>query len=155
MFMKKLFLLMMATMVLMSCDVEDDGPRTSYDLAEVTATNLPEEFELGKTYEIEVTYLLPSACHLAAGLEARRGDAFGEGRRKIFVAGVASYDANVTNCDEEADEEDLLKKEKFSIRIDEEDDYTFYLWTSYNSNLESQYDTIPVPVVAPAPSTED
>lgn len=148
--MKKLFLLMLATMVLSSCNIEDDGPNTNYRLAEVTDADLPEEFEMGKTYEIEVTYRLPDACHLAAGLEARRGDQTGEGRRKIFVAGVASYDANVTECDQDADEEDLLKKEKFSIRIDEQDPYTFLLWTSYNANMESQYDTIAVPVVAPA-----
>lgn len=151
--MKKLFLLMLGTMILSSCNVEDDGPRTNYRLAEVTAADLPEEFEMGKTYEIEITYRLPDACHLPAGLEARREDLAGEGRRKIFVAGVASYDANVTDCNQEADEEDLLKKERFSLRIDEQDTYTFFLWTSYNANMQSQYDTIAIPVVAPATNT--
>lgn len=153
--MKKLLFLLLSTIILTGCNIEDDGPRINYQLAKVTAADLPEEFEKGKVYEIDITYLLPSACHTAAGIEAKRGDIAGEGRRKIYVAGVASFDANITECDEEEDEDELLEESSFSLRIDEDDPYTFYLWTSYNDNLESVYTTVEVPVVAPQSSSGD
>ncbi len=145
--MKKLVLLFCAaTLILSSCNIEDDGPRIAAEFAEVTEIDLPEFFEQGKTYQIEVTYLLPSACHTAAGLEAKRGNSEGAARRNIYVAGVSTYDQNVVTCNRES--EDLEKTAKFSISIDEDQPYTFYLWTGLNSNLESEFTIIEIPVVA-------
>lgn len=146
--MKKLVLLFFASsLILTSCSIENDGPRIAAEFAEVTEIELPDFFERGKTYEIEVTYLLPSACHTAAGLEASRGSVEGSGRRDIYVAGVATYDQNVVTCNRQSD--DLEKTAKFSIGIDEEEPYTFYLWTGLDSDLESEFTIIEVPVVNP------
>mgnify|MGYP003111640820 CR=1 FL=1 len=150
--MKKLVLLLFSAffLILSSCNIEDDGPRIATNFAEVTEIELPDFFERGKTYEIEVTYLLPSACHTAAGLEASRGSVEGSGRRDIYVAGVATYDQNVVTCNRQSD--DLEKTAKFSIGIDEEDPYTFYLWTGLDSDLESEFTVIEVPVISPGNS---
>lgn len=148
--MKKLALLLLTTLLFVSCSLEDDGPRIAYQYAKVTTTDLPESFEKGKTYTVKVTYRLPSACHTPAGVEARRGSQTGEARRDIFVAGVTSYDANVTNCNTEAEDEDLLKQGSFSITIDEEETYTFFLWNGVNSSNQAQYIEVEVPVVDPA-----
>ncbi|QED37854.1 hypothetical protein FK178_09015 [Antarcticibacterium arcticum] len=145
--MKKLVLFLTASLILSSCSIENDGPRIAADFAEVTEIELPEFFEQGKTYEIKVTYLLPTACHTAAGLEVKRGNAEGPGRRDIYVAGVATYDQNVVTCNRQS--EDLEKTAKFAIGIDEEDPYTFYLWTGLDNDLENEFTIIEVPVVGP------
>lgn len=145
--MKKFLLLLFCsiTLFLTGCTIDDEGPRIAAEFAEVTEIDLPEFFEQGKTYEIEVTYLLPSACHTAAGLDAKRGNAEGDGRRKIYIAGVSTYDQNMVTCNRESD--DLEKTAKFSLGIEEDEPYTFYLWTGLNSELESEFTIIEVPVV--------
>lgn len=147
--MKKFALLLFTTLLIVSCSIEDDGPRTAYQYAKVTTTDLPESFERGKTYTVKVTYRLPSACHSPAGLEARRGSQTGEARRDIYVFGVTSYDENLTTCNREAEDEDLLKQSSFTITINEEGTYTFFLFNGLNSSNEIQYIEVEVPVVDP------
>lgn len=144
--MKKIILLLLPVLLLSSCEVDDDGPVIAYDYAEVIEADLPESFILGNVYEIEVTYFLPSACHMAAGIDVRRGGLAGADRRKIYVAGVASYDANLANCDVEEDEEAMTKKGTFTVTIDEDEPFTFYLWTGTTSNGQNQFTTVEVPV---------
>lgn len=152
--MKKLGLLFLTTLVFMSCSIEDDGPQIRYEFAEVLSADLPEAFEVGKTYQIDITYLLPTACHVPAGLDAKRGSGSGEERRSIFVAGVASYDGGTNECTEEGEEEERTEEDTFSLTIDEEGTYTFYLWIGVNEEMENQYTVVEVPVETPTPGDE-
>lgn len=144
--MKKFIFLFALTSLIMSCEIEDDGPNMVMVPAEVSATDLPQSFEVGKTYVVEVTYLLPDACHIPAGLHVYRGSSFGNGRRDIFVSGVASYEYG-TECDKESD--DLDRTSTFRITIDEDDPYTFYLWTGLDEEKKDIYTEVVVPVGAP------
>ena len=149
--MKKLFFLFAFTTLLVSCEIEDDGPGMVMVPAEVSETNLPESFEEGKTYVIEVAYLLPDACHVPAGIHVYRGASFGDARRDIFVSGVASYEYG-TECNEES--ENLERTSSFRMTIDEDDPYTFYLWTGLDEDNKDIYTEVVVPVVAPATPAE-
>ena len=148
--MKKLILLFVSSLILVSCEVDDDGPKTLLEPAEVTDVDLPEFFEAGKTYDIDVTYLLPSACHTAAGINAQRGtNSNGEAEfRDIYITGVGSYDANLTECSKEAEEGELDRKNTFKMTIDADEDepYTFYLWTGVDEDDKNIYTTVIVPV---------
>lgn len=144
--MKKFTLLFVASLLLVSCSMDDDGVRTSYQNSEVASTNLPESFEKNKTYTVEVTYLLPTACHTAAGIDVKSGSGTGDDRRDIYVVGISSYDANQTACNRE--EDDLERKASFTIQIDEEEPYTFYLWEGYDAEEEENiFTVVEVPVI--------
>lgn len=148
--MKKLILFFASAVLLTGCSLEEDTPGTAYRFAEVTAADLPAAFEKGKTYTVDISYLLPTPCHAAAGLEVRRGNISGAARRDIYIAGVAAYDANLVQCpEEEEDEEELTREASFSIRIDESEPYTFYLWIGVDEQMQSQYTTVTVPVTEP------
>lgn len=134
---------MACALALISCDV-DDGPTIMSTYAEVIHAELPDYFEKGETYEINVTYILPSACHEDAGMEARRGARMGSERRNIFIVGYASYDPSLSECTEE--EEDLEREKEFSITIDEEEPYTFFLWTGNDVDGDHIFTEIEVPV---------
>ncbi len=148
--MKKIALLFMFTLLLAGCDIEDDGPGSVQVLAEVVDADLPEFFEKGKLYQIKVTYLLPDACHTALGLQAIRGGSEGALRRDIYVAGVASYPTGLEDCTLES--EDLEKMDSFTLRIDEDQPFTFYLWTGVDANKENTYTKIVVPVGEATPT---
>ncbi len=128
-----------------SCSMDDDEINLAYQYSVVSQTDLPESFEKGKSYTVKVNYILPSACHAPAGIEAKRGNTHGDQRRDIYIAGIARYDANLSQCNRE--EEDLEKEASFSILIDEDEPYTFYLWNGLNDDDESQYTVVEVPVI--------
>lgn len=149
--MKKLILLFVCAFALVSCEIEDEDTHWVPELAEVSGADLPEFFEEGATYDIDVQYLLPSACHRPDGLNVQRKGGFGADRRKIYIVGVASYEYG-SECDEEDD--DLERESSFRIRIDQNDPYTFYLWTGVDDDGKHVYTTVEVPVGEPETPAE-
>ena len=152
--MKKLIFLFACLPLFTGCSIDDEGPSIAMGPAEVAETDLPESFENGKVYTVKVTYLLPDACHVPAGLHVTRGADVGNGRRDIFVSGVASYEYG-TECEEEGEEDDLEQTSSFQVRIDEEEPYTFYLWTGVDSSNKNVYTEVEVPVGAPDETTTE
>src|SRR5690606_30554693 len=99
----------------------------------------------GKSYTIKVTYLLPTACHTAAGIEAKRGNTTGSQRRDVYIAGISRHDENQPECNRENG--DLKKEASFSLLIDEDEPYTFYLWNGLDEDNQSKYTVVEVPVL--------
>lgn len=152
--MKKLILLFVGALSFISCEV-DEGINTQMEYVEVSDIDLPEFFEFGEIYNIEVTYILPTACHAGAGIEAYLMNENASDRWEIFIAGVTTYDANAGECT--GNNTNPERKDTFSLRIDEEGIYEFHLWTGMDSNNQPVYTIIEVPVGAPTeePETED
>lgn len=146
--MKKLLILAVCVLAMTSCELESDEPSLVPELAEVTDIDLPEFFEKGKSYNIEVTYVLPTACHIPQGLSATREAVYGSGRRKIYVAGIAAREYGAPECDQEND--DLEKTASFRLLIDEDMPYTFFLWTGVDATGKNLYNEVEVPVEDPS-----
>ncbi len=142
--MKKLLLLALFAFTLQSCELESDDPVWLPELAQVTDIDLPEFFEQGKSYTIDVTYLLPNPCYIPQGINASREALYGSGRRKIYVAGIAAKKYGEPECQEESD--DLEKTGSFKLVIDEDMPYTFFLWTGRDQTGKDLYTEIEVPV---------
>ncbi|MBT8318964.1 MAG: hypothetical protein KJP01_02420, partial [Gramella sp.] len=71
--MRKLVFILLSTVLFGSCSIGDDnGPILEYELAEITGNSLPDEFELGRTYTIDVAYVLPTQCHNFVAIDASR-----------------------------------------------------------------------------------
>ena len=143
--MKKLVFILFAVFAFAGCSDDDDALNVTYDVAEIVANDLPESFELGKIYEVTVSYVLPSRCHQFLGLDAQREGVTGESRRNIFVAAIAVRDGNV-DCEDTTG--GSLGTSKFSITIDEDEDYTFNFLVG-EENDEPVYTTVVVPVLDP------
>lgn len=146
--MKKLAFLLLITFSLVGCTLEDDGPNRLLEFAEITNADLPEYFERGESYDIVVTYLLPSACHAFNGFDARQGQ--GANSNEIFIGVVTSYDANQTECNKE---EDNLSREAtlrdVTITGEVGTVYIFKFWAGQDSSGETQYYIVEVPVEDP------
>ena len=143
--MKKLIFLFAVVSLLTACSIEDE-PNILFVPAEVVETNLPESFTLGENFVVEVTYLLPSACHSAAGLQVTTGVEQDETLRDIYITGVASIEEGL-KCTTQSD--NLERKSSFRIIIEESEPYTFYLWTGLDENDENVFTSIVVPVEEP------
>ena len=150
--MKKFALLLCCVLLFTACSVEDEGPQFISYYSEVSEIDLPAYFEEGEEYEVEVTYLSPTACHQPGGIEVSRGGSTGDKYREIYVVGVAQMDSAIEECDEE--EEDLRETSSFFITIDRDEPYTFFLWTGVDENDKSIFTEIEVPVGEPEPTEE-
>ncbi len=153
--MKKLFafaLIAVGVLSLTSC-MNDDGPNINYEVAEITGHDLPEYFEEGEEYEINVDYLLPSACHSFYGFQT--GNEENEDDETIFeyyIQVQTSYDPNLTECTEEDDDLEKTAELIDDFEIKSENDYTTYRFnfiTGYDSDGNPEYLTVDVPVGAP------
>ncbi len=62
--MKKLLALSFALfLVASSCSVPDDSPNYNFEILPVESVEIPDEFKLGETYPITVSYFRPSTCY--------------------------------------------------------------------------------------------
>jgi hypothetical protein len=147
--MKRIALLMVLALSLYSCDMDDDGPNLAYEVAEITAYELPEYLESGQDYEIEVTYELANACHTFAGFEQGPDeDEDDEDVILYYIHALSSYDTNLTECNEEGElTETRIARNDF--RISATTEYTtvrFMLLRGISSTNERDYITVDVPI---------
>lgn len=140
--MKKLIALFGLLLVFTSCDLDDDGPQYYTSYAKVVDIDLPEHLVYGKQDTITVTYQLPTACHQGLGLQSNRGNGSAEERRTIYIAGVVSVDGALTECNKDADDEDLLIEVEAYLKADEKEPYTFKLYQGVDVDNKPIYQTI-------------
>ncbi len=147
--MKKLVFVLMAVIAMTGCSVDSNYESVQYEVAKITSNDLPEEFIFGKNYEVSVTYELASECNSFAGIDARRAGTSSSERRNIYVAALSVFSSNNAGCDNTAPGN--TGSSKFSIIIDEPDDYTFNFWIGKDENGDAEYEIITVPVTEESP----
>lgn len=144
--MKRLIFAFMAMIILSSCSTDDNLPTVNYELAEITDNDFPEFFEAGKTYDLKMTYKLPSTCHNFLGFDGQEDPSTNE----IFIFALTSVAKDATACDSSSEEalvkEGTLRNFNVSINVEEGRVYTFNLWTGKDSDGEAIYQTVEVPV---------
>lgn len=145
--MKKLILLFAVVLFAAGCSL-DEGDNMVIQYSEVSDIDLPEFFEEGKTYEIEVTYLLPSGCHTAAGIDVRRSGNIGDESRKIYIAGLSNFNADAGECS--VPNTNPEKTAKYNLNVTESQPYTFYLWKRVDAANEPVFTIVEVPVGDPS-----
>lgn len=142
--MKKLIFIVVAAVLFAGCSLDSSSEiNTTYAFVPITGNDLPESFEMGKTYEVTVDYQLPSECYAFNTLDARRKGNTTEERTKIYVGAISSVDLS-SNCDDTT--EGASGTSKFSIFIDDDQDYIFNFWIGEDSLGSPQYQTVTVPV---------
>lgn len=143
--MKKLIALFGLLLIVTSCNVDDDGPQYHTSYAKVVNIDVPEYFVVGQTDTLKITYQLPTACHTALGVQSNRGQ--GEEKDDIFLIGVVSVDATLTQCSIDAPEEDLLEVTEATLVVEDRESYTFHLFQGFDDiDNEPIYQTIERPV---------
>lgn len=150
--MKKIILFILGIILFTGCSIDDEGEMVS-QYAKVESVNFPEYFEAGKTYELEVTYMLPTACHNALGIDVFRVGSSGDDKREIYIAGVTSYSPGNGECTRS--NTDPARREKFTILIDETLPYNFYLYQRQSANDQAEYTKVTIRVGAPGEQDPD
>ncbi|TQI69428.1 hypothetical protein JM79_0306 [Gramella sp. Hel_I_59] len=131
------------TLLLISCSVDNDSQITSYELASITSHDLPDEFVMGRTYDVKVDFVLPSDCNNFQALDARRAGSASNDRSQIYISVVTAVVEN-NSCTR--DVVGATSSTMFVVTIDEETDYTFRFWKGQEGD-EAIYEVVTIPVV--------
>ena len=135
--MKKIIFLLLIVISVSSCSVDDDANNFYYEILPVESVVIPEEFELGQTYEITVTYLRPTNCHVFNNFY------YESDLNQRTVAVVTSVYQN-NDCLPLIDEE---AQATFNFMVNSNGTYVFKFWQGEDENGNDLYYIVEVPVV--------
>lgn len=135
--MKKLLSLCLTLLLFTSCSVNDDSVNFSFEVLPVDSVEIPNEFELGETYPITVSYFRPSTCHSFKEFYYLK-----ENNQRTVAA--INYVFEDNDC---ADLQDSMTEETFNFIVTSNGSYIFKFWQGENDEGKDQYLTIEVPVV--------
>lgn len=130
-FLSKLFITgFLTSIVLVSCDVSDDGGNfQSNQVSAILEANVPDTMMVGETYPLEITYQKDSDCHTFFRFEAvNQGDSL------YFVRAMTTF-TQAADCSQ--DPEGVLIEEEFTNNF--ESDFKFKFLTDIDSIGEPVY----------------
>ncbi len=138
--MKKFFILSTFLVFLYGCSVDDGDANITYDFEVLpieSVVEIPDEFELGKTYPITVNYFRPSTCHSFNEFYYMREN----NERTVAVIAV---DFNRDDCEDLTNQ---LVEATFNFNVTSNGSYIFKFWQGEDEDENDKYLTIEVPVV--------
>ena len=135
--MKKFFVLCLTVLLFASCSINDDGPNFSFEILPVDSVEIPDEFTLGETYPITVSYLRPSTCHTFKEFYYLK-------ENNIRTVAPINYLFERNDCETLENE---LVEATFNFIVTSNGSYIFKFWQGEDTDGEDQYLTIEVPVV--------
>lgn len=135
--MKKIFFLLLIAISVTSCSVDDDVNDFYYEILPVESVEISEEFVLGQTYEITVTYLRPTTCHVFNNFYY---DSELNQRTVAVVTSVYQNNDCLVLIDEEVEA-------TFNFMVNSNGTYVFKFWQGEDENGNDLYYIVEVPVV--------
>ena len=136
--MRKLLVLYLSLVLFTACSIDDDTTQYTFEILPVESVIIPDEFAIGQTYPISVSYYLPTNCH-----------AFKE--FYYFKENNERTVAPVTYVFEESDcqpLEDVLVESTLNFIVTSNGSYIFKFWQGEDIDGEDQYLIIEVPVTS-------
>ena len=124
-------------MLFASCSVDDDSTSFSFEVLPVESVDIPDEFELGETYPITVSYLRPSTCH---GFK----EFYYLKENNEWTVAPITYVFDNNDCETL---EDNLVEATFNFIVTSNGSYIFKFWQGEDTDGETQYLIIEVPVI--------
>jgi hypothetical protein len=134
--MKKL-LILLVTLTVFSCSLDDDSLENYQDPMPIETALLPDEFTVGETYEITLTYLRPTTCHAFSGIYYQKHN---NERTVVVIGTVFQSNGNCTDLNSELEA-------TFNFKATEAGSYIFKFWQGEDENGEDNYIIIEVPAV--------
>jgi hypothetical protein len=135
--MKRIVVVCLMFMLLISCSLDDDATRYSFEVLPVESVNIPDEFQLGEIYPITVSYFRPSSCYGFKEFYYLK-----ENNERTVAPITFVFDRN--DCETLEDE---LVEASFNFKVTSNGSYIFKFWQGDDTNGEAQYLTIEVPVI--------
>lgn len=140
--MKRFYVLLCAialTLTSVSCSLDDDQTNFKYTTLETVGANLPDTFELGRVYNIDVILLRPNECTFSETFDVRRDFTDSTNIRTVAAIGIV---LDEPECAEAKDE----IHDNFQFEVLYTKPYIFRFYSGMDENGEAEFLEIEVPV---------
>lgn len=136
--MKKLLALSLVLIFMSACSINDGNDvNYNFEILPVASVDIPDEFTLGETYPIKVTYLKPTSCYVFKEFY------YSKNLNERTVAPITLVYQN-DNCQTL---ENTTEDATFNFVVTGNGSYVFKFWQGEDEAGEDQYLIIEVPVV--------
>lgn len=133
--MKKILILLLVLFSAFSCNKNNDLLPLELKSASIVKLDTPESFEFGQTYQLTLTYNLPSSCYKYFNIDYE----YNGSERNISV--LIYLDPKII-CPQVT----ITAKHSFYVKATQYEDYTFNIWKGRDSLGQDIIESIVVPV---------
>lgn len=138
--MKKFALLILLTVSLVSCSLDDDrGPNYHYEILPLESFVVPDTFDFGATYQIKLFYKYPTTCHSFGGIYFDRYL-----NERIFA--IQSLVLNDANCQTYDENESELREANVNFQVISKETYLFKFYKGKDAEGNNIFEEIEIPV---------
>ncbi|WP_290698832.1 hypothetical protein [Lacinutrix sp.] len=133
--MKKHLILLICILTL-SCSIEDDTLSFQTEFIPIESVVIPEEFELGTTYEISLNYIKPTNCHNFSDIFYSANN----NERTVAIINSVVQNSNCITLETELEA-------TFGFKATEAGSYIFKFWQGKDDSGGDTYLIVEVPVI--------
>ncbi|MGB7392951.1 MAG: hypothetical protein WA913_01020 [Pricia sp.] len=142
--MKRLYVMMCAiatALTAVSCDFDDDGVNFNYTTLRTVDAELPDSFDFGRVYTVNVDLLRPDDCTLAEveTFDVRQTSTDSTNIRTIAAIGIVLDNEECAEVEQEF-------QDSFQFEVRYTDPYVFRFYTGDDANGDPEFLEIEVPV---------
>lgn len=127
--------------VFVSCSIDDDQTNFRYTTLETVNANVPDTFELGRVYNIDVNLLRPDECTFTETFDVRRSFTDSTNVRTVSAIGIVIEEENGECAEVNEEIQDTFRFEVLYTKP-----YVFRFYTGDDENGEPEFLEIEVPV---------
>jgi hypothetical protein len=132
--MKKL-LTALTMLIVLSCSLDDQEQNMHLETLPIDSATIPEHFQEGQTYQIDLTYTKPTTCHSFYDLYYVKN---GNTRTIAVINSVLDN----TSCETV----DLEMEKSFNFVVNNSETYIFKFWQGEDDEGNDIYLTMEIPV---------
>ncbi len=133
--MKRFFVSLVLIFLVVSCSFDDDANNFKLETLPIKEATVPVEFIFGSMHDITVKYDLPSGCHSFY-------DLFYQYEGTSRTVAINSLVNESVACTDDIREIEYT----FKVNVVQREDYTFKFWKGVDSDGNSIFEEIIVPV---------
>jgi hypothetical protein len=137
--MKNIFLLSFLLFSMHSCSTDSDIINLSTTALPIESVSIPEGFQFGQVYPIEVTYLRPSTCYIFNTFYIEPND----NETTVILVNTVYEDADCVTLDPSNSETSAT----FNFQVNDTNTQVFKFWQGKDDNGSDLYLVIEVPVI--------
>lgn len=140
--MKRLYylpLLFAMALVLGSCSLNDDDVNFHYTPLKIVSANLPDSFDYGQIYTIDVQILRPDDCTLTDAFDVRRSFTDSTNIRTVSAIGILLEKDNCAPLDQEV-------QDSFQFEVRYTKPYIFRFYSGNDADGNPEFFEVEVPV---------
>lgn len=140
--MKRLYVLLCAitvAVISVSCSLDDDQTNFKYATLETVSANLPDTFELGRVYNIDVKLLRPDECTFSETFDVKRDFTDSTNIRTVAAIGIVIDEPECAKANDEI-------QDAFQFEVLYTKPYVFRFYSGTDESGEAKFLEIEVPV---------